>query len=193
MTGNQYLGVRGEPIAEGNFGAICEVANWEGCKRALKDPNPAADFEMVKKEARILNCVQGYRNVATLYGELDDGRGPCHLLKFYRLRDFYALHVNRAPPPAEGIRSYGRQLVEDLTYIHKAGIRHCDLKPENILVGSKMQLKTADFGLAEAGIPGYWTLGVVVEEEHADKIDTFSLGIIFYNMLARTTPRITTK
>ncbi|KAG9072183.1 hypothetical protein KI688_006407 [Linnemannia hyalina] len=66
-----------------------------------------------------------------------------------------------------------------------------------------MQLKMADFGLAKgqpkrrgtmkASTPKYWALEVVMEEEHTDRIDTFSLGIISCNMLTEVTPRITTK
>ncbi|KAF9542577.1 hypothetical protein EC957_001870 [Mortierella hygrophila] len=66
-----------------------------------------------------------------------------------------------------------------------------------------MQLKMANFRLAEdsnpsvagtmkAGALRYWALEVVMEEEHTVKTDTFSLGIIFYNMSTEVTPRITT-
>lgn len=83
------------------------------------------------------------------YGEVDDVRGPCLLLELYQPRDFNVLLLNRAPLPAEEIRFYGLQLVKGLAHIHRAGIRHCDMKPENVLVGSGMQLKISDFGLAE--------------------------------------------
>ncbi|OAQ25409.1 kinase-like protein, partial [Linnemannia elongata AG-77] len=86
------------------------------------------------------------------------------------------------------IRFFGRQLVAGLSHIHEAGIRHCDLKPENVLVDRGMQLKITDLGLAEessvvrAGTLGYWAPEVLEGKVHSDKIDVFSLGVIFHQM-----------
>ncbi|KAF9324203.1 hypothetical protein BGZ91_003100 [Linnemannia elongata] len=102
------------------------------------------------------------------------------LMQLYVPPDFHALLVNRSPLSIVEIRVFGKQLVAGLSYIHKAGIRHCDLKPENVLVDRDMQLKIIDFGLSEelffrsdwtAGMPGYWASEVLKGKVHADKID----------------------
>ena len=46
------------------------------------------------------------------------------------------------------IRSYFRQLIEGLGYLHSVGVYHLDLKLENLLIGADYQLKIADFDLS---------------------------------------------
>ncbi|KAG0050255.1 Serine/threonine-protein kinase plk2 [Linnemannia elongata] len=167
---------------------------------ALKVPKPTARIAMIRKEASFLSRVQGHDNVVKFHGVVEDLRGPCLLMQLYQPRDFHALLVNRAPLPVAEIRFFGRQLVAGLSHIHEAGIRHCDLKPENVLVDAGMQLKITDLGLAEessvlskrrAGTRGYWAPEVLEGGEHTDKIDVFSLGVIFHQMFSKTRPSIT--
>ncbi|XP_074275060.1 mitogen-activated protein kinase kinase kinase 17-like [Silene latifolia] len=49
------------------------------------------------------------------------------------------------------IRSYTRQLLLGLDYLHKNGIVHCDIKCKNILLDSQGNVKLADFGCATFG------------------------------------------
>jgi serine/threonine protein kinase len=46
------------------------------------------------------------------------------------------------------IRSFFRQLVDGMEYLHETGIAHLDLKPENLLLGGNFNLKIADFDLS---------------------------------------------
>jgi len=46
------------------------------------------------------------------------------------------------------IRSFFRQLVDGIEYLHEQGIAHLDLKPENLLLGANFRLKIADFDLS---------------------------------------------
>ncbi|KAG0040315.1 Serine/threonine-protein kinase plk1, partial [Linnemannia elongata] len=64
-----------------------------------------------------------------------------------------------------------------------------------------MQLKITDLGLAEessvvshrtAGTPGYWAPEVLEGKVHTDKIDVFSLGVIFHQMFSKKRLSITT-
>ncbi|CAI5737975.1 unnamed protein product [Peronospora destructor] len=50
--------------------------------------------------------------------------------------------------PEEVIKSFGRELVAGLQYLHANSILYCDLKPANILIDEFGSLKLADFGLA---------------------------------------------
>ncbi|KAK5827168.1 kinase-like domain-containing protein [Linnemannia elongata] len=200
VTGTLYVDVNGRPIAQGSFGAVHVVRSSSGEKMALKVPKPTARIAMIRKEASFLSRVQGHDNVVKFHGVVEDVRGPCLLMQLYQPRDFHALLVNRAPLSVAEIRFFGRQLVAGLSHIHEAGIRHCDLKPENVLVDRGMQLRVTDLGLAEessvksnrrAGTPGYWAPEVLEGGLHTNKIDVFSLGIMFYMMFSRNQPDIT--
>jgi len=46
------------------------------------------------------------------------------------------------------IRSFFRQLIDGVEYLHDSGIAHLDLKPENLLLGANFSLKIADFDLS---------------------------------------------
>ncbi|KAK5827197.1 kinase-like domain-containing protein [Linnemannia elongata] len=200
VTGALYVDVNGRPIAEGSFGAVHVVRSSSGEKMALKVPKPTARIATIRKEACFLSRLQGHDNVVKFHGVVEDLRGPCLLMQLYQPRDFHALLVNRAPLSVAEIRFFGRQLVAGLSHIHEAGIRHCDLKPENVLVDTGMQLKITDLGLAEessavshrmAGTPGYWAPEVLEGKVHTDKIDVFSLGVIFHQMFSRKSLKIT--
>lgn len=45
-------------------------------------------------------------------------------------------------------RTYFRQFIEGLEYLHQNGIAHLDIKPENLLIGEDFVLKICDFDLS---------------------------------------------
>jgi len=45
-------------------------------------------------------------------------------------------------------RTYFRQLIDGVEYLHSHGVAHLDLKPENLLLGADFNLKIADFDLS---------------------------------------------
>jgi serine/threonine protein kinase len=45
-------------------------------------------------------------------------------------------------------RTYFRQLISGIEYLHYYGIAHLDLKPENILLSEDFKLKIIDFDLS---------------------------------------------
>jgi len=46
------------------------------------------------------------------------------------------------------VRTYFRQLIDGIEYLHSARVAHLDLKPENLLLGADLNLKIADFDLS---------------------------------------------
>ena len=99
------------------------------------------------------------------------------------------------------------QCTEALAAAHARGIVHGDLKPANIMLTRGGDVKICDFGLARrvpssvgaaetttttqhgiAGTPAYLAPEVVLEQPADERADIFSLGVVFYQMLAVRNP-----
>lgn len=98
-----------------------------------------------------------------------------------------------------------RQILEAVSYIHSSGFIHRDLKPTNIFIDKSNNVKVGDFGLAKnSQFPSailknnqvasgnkdlstlvgtfFYTAKEVATGEYDEKIDMYSLGIIFFEM-----------
>lgn len=71
------------------------------------------------------------------------------LMEFAPHGDFFDFLTNhRAEMDEKLTRTYFRQLIDGLEYLHENGVAHLDLKPENLLLGADFNLKIADFDLS---------------------------------------------
>lgn len=107
--------------------------------------------------------------------------------------------------PSEYWRLF-RQILEAVSYIHSCGFIHRDLKPTNIFIDKSNNIKVGDFGLAKnsqfstavlknnqvaptankdlSTFVGtfFYTANEVATGEYDEKIDMYSLGVIFFEM-----------
>jgi serine/threonine-protein kinase len=95
-----------------------------------------------------------------------------------------------------------KQACMGLSAAHDIDLVHRDIKPANIMLTNDGALKIVDFGIARTreygdkltntgefvGTPGYLSPEVCIGKEVDQRSDIFSLGIVFYEMLAGKVP-----
>jgi tRNA A-37 threonylcarbamoyl transferase component Bud32 len=169
----------------------------------VKDDAALARF---RREARAAAMLR-HPNVITIhdFGETDDDNAPAYIvMEFVRgtpLRELLGqLSVDRAVRLMRGICA-------GVGAAHRQGVVHRDLKPENILVVAPdddfefESVRVVDFGLAKlladagagpagtvVGTPYYMSPEQCMGEPLDTRSDVYSLGAMFYEMLAGKRP-----
>lgn len=98
----------------------------------------------------------------------------------------------------ERAATYIRQIADALKYCHAKKVIHRDIKPENLLIGSKGEIKVADFGWSVhapssrrstiCGTLDYLPPEMVHGKMHNEKVDLWSLGVLCYEFLVGKPP-----
>ncbi|KAK0506336.1 MAP kinase [Armillaria luteobubalina] len=205
--------VRGELIGKGTYGRVYLALNaTTGEMIAVKQveiPRTASDkndsrqvtvVQALKLESETLkdldhpNIVQylGYEetpsNLSIFLEYVPGGSVGSCLLKHGRFND-------------EVTKSFTKQILGGLEYLHSKGILHRDLKADNILVEMSGVCKISDFGIskrtddngAETAMQGtvFWMAPEVVNPQgkgYNFKVDIWSVGCVVLEMWAGTRP-----
>jgi serine/threonine protein kinase len=161
-----------------------------------KDRNNVERFEREAKAAASLN----HPNIVTIY-EIAEENDQIFIVMEYvegkSLRDV----INEYKMGIEKIIDIITQISEGLSKAHKEGIVHRDIKPENIIIGKDARVKILDFGLAKlkgvskltknsstVGTIHYMAPEQVQGKDVDHRSDIWSLGIVFYELLAGNVP-----
>ncbi len=112
-------------------------------------------------------------------------------------------YIEDGPLPVEKAIDFATQIGKGLARAHEKGIVHRDIKPANIMIvqdGDQETIKILDFGLAKVADVSLTrtgsTIGTVAymspEQARGESVDhrtdIWSLGVVFYEMLAGQRP-----
>ena len=100
------------------------------------------------KHPNIIDIVYSEHEKDTLYkGEMK--KVSYILMEFAPYGDFFDFVTKHRDDVDEKLaRTYFRQLIEGVEYMHASRVAHLDLKPENLLLGPNFEMKIADFDLS---------------------------------------------
>ncbi|KAF8586665.1 Pkinase-domain-containing protein [Ramaria rubella] len=161
----------------------------------------------VVREIQILQQLADFhhKNIVTLHEYFEETDSIYLILELVRGGDLLTYLGAHGPIPEGEVRRMAAQICHAVASFHSQGITHRDLKPENILMTATTppDCKVADFGLAKlvddqtflktvCGTPAYLAPEVVLRahpnQAYDSRVDSWSLGIIFFCMLTNLAP-----
>ncbi|KAK7278473.1 hypothetical protein RJT34_23503 [Clitoria ternatea] len=192
-----------EEIGRGRFGTVfrCSSVN-SGDSFAVKSIDKVAitaagdslDAQCLWTEPKILELVSPHPHIVNLRNLYED---EAHLHMVLDLCFESNLHARvMSEPEAASVMC---QLMQAVAHCHGLGVAHRDIKPDNILFDEENRLRLADLGSAGVfkedermsgvvGTPHYVAPEVLTGRDYDEKVDVWSAGVVFYEMLAGFPP-----
>lgn len=166
-------------------------------QKLSEDPMTLVRFQREASAASRLS----HPNVVDIY-DVGEYNGMHYIvMEFIRGRTLKELISLRGPLSVDEAVHIMRQLTSAIAHAHEHNIIHRDIKPQNILVKDDGTIKITDFGIAVANDAVQLTLNNAVMgsahylapetaqgKEPNPKIDIYSMGIVFYELLTGSVP-----
>lgn len=206
-TARQVIGdyIVKETIGKGSFGKVKRgIHSPTGQEVAIKILNrqklkTANMDKKIRREIKILKLFR-HPNVCRLYEVIQTSTDIFLIMEFVDGGELYDYIVKQGHLKEDAARYVFQQIVCALEYGHHYRVVHRDLKPENILLGSNLQVKMIDFGLANlmqdgeflrtsCGSPNYAAPEVISGKlYYGPEVDVWSCGVILYALLCGCLP-----
>ncbi|XP_056631254.1 aurora kinase C-like [Diorhabda sublineata] len=195
----------GKPLGKGKFGNVYLAREKKSkflvalkvlFKSAIKEFN---NEHQVRREIEIQSHLR-HPNILRMYGYFhDDSR--VYLILEYAANGAVYSKLSTSPNKrfAEEVAAkYIEQIADALRYCHTKKVIHRDIKPENLLLGTKGEIKIADFGWSVhapssrrttlCGTLDYLPPEMVTGKTHNEKVDLWSLGVLCFEFLTGKPP-----
>jgi serine/threonine protein kinase len=205
----KYYHIKQKVLGEGTSGKVC-LGEKKGVQYALKminkDKIKTKSFQRFILEAEISLQLK-HENIITYYEIYEDSDYITYIMDLAEGGDLFDFIIGcpLGHLPADIVITLSLQIFSVVDYLHSVkGIMHRDLKPENFMikidVDNKPIIKLIDFGFATyipkngeklhefLGTREYVAPEIVQEKGYTEKVDEWSLGVIFYNMLTGFEP-----
>ena len=198
----------GRLIGTGGMAAVYEAHEAPPLERtvALKvlPPEFLHDDTFARRfahEARVIASLE-HANIVPVYAGGIDGGIPWISMRLLTGGSLSTLLQQHGPLSVELTTRMLAELADALDYAHARGVMHRDIKPSNILLDDTGRAYLCDFGLARLvtgidhvtrtgallGTPHYMAPEQAVSANVDARCDTYSLGVVAYEMLAGSLP-----
>ncbi|EDV21284.1 uncharacterized protein TRIADDRAFT_30577, partial [Trichoplax adhaerens] len=193
----------GRPLGKGKFGSVYLAREKQSkyivaLKVLFKSQLQKANVEhQLRREIEIQSHLR-HPNILRLYGYFYDTSRVYLILEFAPGGELYKELQRQKVFDEPRAAKFIAQLSDALRYCHTKKVIHRDIKPENLLLGIKGDLKIADFGWSVhapssrrttlCGTLDYLPPEMIIGDEHDDKVDLWSLGILCYEFLVGCPP-----
>ena len=193
-------------LGRGSFGTVYQGFD-SVLKRmvAIKVPhahmvNRPEDVELYLQEGQVVASLD-HPHIVPVYEAERTADGLCYVVSKFIEGTNLGARIKRSPLRTREAAEIIAVIAEALHHAHLRKVVHRDIKPANILLDCTGKPYVADFGLAltdeqfgrpghGAGTPVYMSPEQARGEGHLvdGRSDTFSLGVVFYELLTGTRP-----
>ncbi|VDK55148.1 unnamed protein product [Anisakis simplex] len=193
----------GKPLGKGKFGSVY-LARVKGVnfivalKILFKSQLMKANVEhQLRREIEIQGHLR-HPHILRLYNYFDDEKRIYLILEYAERGELYKELQKYQRFEEERAARLMFQMADALQYCHEKKVIHRDIKPENLLLGLQGELKIADFGWSVhapssrratmCGTLDYLPPEMIQGNDHDEKVDLWSLGVLCYEFLVGRPP-----
>lgn len=185
-------------VGKGAYGIVYRAINRQTQKEVAIKVIEYDDEEELNEHMLEIDLLKNLRhqNIVKYHGFIQKSHQLYILLEYCSqgsLRDL----VKRGPLDESDAKTFIRQTLEGLKYLHEQGVIHRDIKAANLLLDSRNVVKLADFGVSTrvnnlamtyAGSPNWMAPEVMLGQGASTVSDIWSLGATVVEILTGNPP-----